>query len=265
MFRNIFLTRLLIVSLVFFTLIAVGTQLYSWHVRSTTEAELERHNQSLQGLENNNETRPAETVDVLTENETPGLVNTLDENAETPMPEDTEAETRDTSEFADIMDAFLPNEIVSEEEASAEEVAVSPFGFGPYPEVPADFPEAIQVPWDWSQDLRHKFQELLPNFELMTRVLIKLWNEGDHGLTGGIIKNGTVYPQYPNTVYIHRTENFEEVTDGFIEGSTFEHYAGPDVSNQTIEMIRNGENPPGIRILDMDTDGINVYNFLNIK
>ena len=83
MFRDIFSTRLLIVGIVFFALVAAGTQLYSWHVRRTTEAELERHDQFLQGLENKNEIRPAQAVNVPTKNEIPGIVNTPDENTDT--------------------------------------------------------------------------------------------------------------------------------------------------------------------------------------
>ena len=77
MFRDIFPTRLLIVGLVFFALVAVGTQLYSWGVRRTTEAELERHDQFLQGLENNNETRPVQRVHARKQRGTASLQHSI--------------------------------------------------------------------------------------------------------------------------------------------------------------------------------------------
>ena len=100
----------------------------------------------------------------------------------------------------------------------------------------------------------------------MTRVLIRLWNQGDKDFTGGEIhQNSIVFPRYPNTVYVRHTADFEEVEDGFTEGSSADISAGPGVSDQDIERIMNGETPPGIRILDMDTDGINAYRFLNLQ
>lgn len=261
MLRDLLSSRWFQFGLVFFVLVIGGSLLYSWYTLRTTESDLERHDQLAQGIKQN-EARPTETVNVPTQTETPGFVDTPDENTDALVPEPTEALPNEDDDFAE---ALLPDDFVPEEEAPAEEVAVSPFGFGPYPEVPPDFPATIQVPWNWSEDLRHKFQNHLRDFELMTRVLIKLWNEGDHDFTGGEIHNGLVYPKYPKTVYVRYTEDFEEVADGFVESSSSEIYPGSGISEQDIKIIRDGETPPGIRILNMDTDGINAYKFLNLK
>ena len=265
MFRDILSgSRVIFIGLVFFVLVVGGSFLYSWHVHRTTDAKLAETQHKVQPLVNKNETRTAaNTTD--TSKVDFEQAETSPEIDDSQMPDNMGASPIDeTSEMLDMADAFLPDDFVSEE-TPTEEVPVSPFGFGPYPEVPADLPETIHIPWNWSQEMRHKFQDHLRDFELMTRVLIKLWNEGDHGFTGGEMQNGIVYPKYPDTVYVRYTADFEEVEDGFIESSSVDISAGHGVSDQDIEMIRKGETPPGIRVLDMDVDGINAYSFLNLK
>ena len=75
-------------------------------------------------------------------------------------------------ENLDIADAFLPDEIVSEEAQVSEDVLVSPFGFGVYPEIPADFPFNVK----WTDTTEHI------DLELSARVMIKAWNEGERFL-----------------------------------------------------------------------------------
>ena len=63
------------------------------------------------------------------------------------MADDTDvAPIDETSEMLDMADAFLFDGFVSKE-ASIEDVPVSPYGFGPYPEVPADYPEHLTPIW----------------------------------------------------------------------------------------------------------------------
>ena len=166
MFYNILSMRAIQVGVAFFVLVVSGCLLYSWHVRRTTDAELARHDRFTQGLEKPSDARPAQKVNVPTENETPGLVNTPDENTDTPMPDATEALPNET-EFADIADAFLPDDVVSEE-APAEDVQVSRFGLGPYPEIPKEW-NFIPNYWETVDSIEG---------ELLTRVSIKMHNEG---------------------------------------------------------------------------------------
>ena len=123
MFRDLLSSRWFQGCLAFFVLVVGGSLLYSWHVLRTTESDMARHDRLTRGLEK--------------QNETPVLVNTPDENTDTQMPDATEPLENET-ETLDLADAFLPDDMVSEE-APAEDVPVSPYGFGPYPEVPADF------------------------------------------------------------------------------------------------------------------------------
>ena len=95
---------------------------------------------------------------------------------------------------------------------------VSPFGFGPYPEVPDGYPIPVKWHWQWSEEQLTQMEEasiagideLLKQHELMTRVGIKLWNEG-HRFTGlsSSDQTGLIYPNYENVIYVE----WREITD----------------------------------------------------
>ncbi len=77
-------------------------------------------------------------------------------------------------------------------EHNDEEVLESPFGFGAYPEVPEGFP--VGVSWDFPPDMFP--QEIQRQGELVSRVLIKLYNEGDRDFIAAKWHEGKVYPIY---------------------------------------------------------------------
>lgn len=246
--------------LIFFLLCVGGSLLYSWHVLRTTESDMERRDRFTQGLEKQNEPHPAETVNVPTATESPGLVNTPDENTDTQMPDTTEALPNET-ENLDIADLFLPDDFVLQEE-SIKDISISPFGYGAYPEVPEGFP--LPVSWQWSDEEKLEFgPEHMRNQEVIDRVLIKLWNQGDHEFYGAIGDDKTVYPLYRNTVYIEWTEI--ELPDG----TTHRHisgFCGPNnFPNLTLAQQMEGEVPAGFHVLDMHEDAIHVSEFLNIS
>ena len=242
--------------LIFFLLCVAGSLLYSWHVLRTTESDMERHDRFTQGLEKQNEPHPAETVNVPTATESPGLVNTPDENTDTQMPDTTEALPNEI-ENLDIADLFLPDDFVSEE-VPAEDVPVSPYGFGPYPEVPADF---FGIPI-WQKGLSDIPVDIGKNVELIDRVLIKLWQQRDKNIIGGFLQNGKVYPNYPETVYVR--ERIEESDDGLVT-TNFSHITGPPGTNIYHEEIRRGNTPPHVTVIPMDdSQGFDPYSFLNL-
>ena len=214
MLRDLLSSRWFQGVLAFFVLVVVGSLLYSWHVIRTTESDMARHDRFLLGRQNQNETRPADKVNDPTQNETSGLLNTPDETTDTPMPDETE------TEVIDLADAFLPEDFVSEEEAPAEEGPVSPYGFGPYPEIPADYPSnwTGRLPWLWSEERvaqmeeRGKggremrgisFREKMIEQELLGRLSIQLWNEGRdfNGITT-LDQTGLFYPNEPDVLYV---------------------------------------------------------------
>ena len=130
------------------------------------------------------------------------------------------------------------------------DVPVSPFGFGPYPEVPADYPiPPDKFEWEfWGKTVKG---------ELMSRVRIKLWNQGIRS-DGASFENGKVYPNILGTVYVQWAENGE-----FIRRIT----GHPDDDFDAIEAaLEAGQPPPeGITVLSRNEAGIDPYSFLELS
>ena len=261
MFRDLLSSRLIQGGLVFFVLVVGGSLLYSWHALRATEADLGPIPQTVVSpLENTPATNTA-PIDFQTE----GVTNTPEENTDTPIPEATEALPNET-EFTDIADAFLPDDLVSEEEALAEDVPVSPFGFGPYPEVPADLPENLMPSWTWSDERRQNMYGRAEDYELMGRVIIKLWNQGDKEIVGVLRRDndGKVYPTYPDTMYVTSWEEMD-TRHGTVRvpSSTF-GYASKMVPLYPY-VHKYGHLPDDINFIDYENQGYDPYNFLNLK
>ena len=149
-----------------------------------------------------------------------------------------------------MVDAFLPNDVVSEEESS--EGPVSPFGFGPYPELPEGWPSDI---WPRSS----------PDHELMMRVRIKLIAQGINVL-GARMNNGLVYPTIKNTVYV---EWDEEAGHRYISNLSGDPEACKRLN--AIEEARENEGgfseadiPSEIKIVPFEEGGIDPYQFLEL-
>ncbi len=257
MLRDLLSSRWFQGGLVFFLLVVGGSLLYSWHVLRTTESDMERHDRFTLGPEKQNETHPAETVNDPTQNEAPGLVNTPGENTDTQMPDTTEALPNET-ENLDIADAFLPDDMGSEE------VPVSPFGFGPYPEVPADYP--FTPFWLRYQKDPERYDakydtEFLKSKELLSRIMVKAWTEGVRGFTGGSgsLTTGKYYLHFPNAIYVEYGEPYEN-EDGTLT-TPISSYTGGNV-HLTPEQMLKGEVPSGVRVIE--GDGYDPYEYLDL-
>ena len=247
MLRDLLSVRVVLAGLVFFVVVVSGSLLYSWHIRRITEAELAASDALMHHRESQNETHTTQnTVDT----------SRVDfEHAETSLEVDDLQVSEDpnvslideASEFADVVDAFLPDDFVSEEALVSEDVPVSPHGFGAYPEVPTDFPEDV----NWSD-----YEEDLPIYELMTRVQIKLWKQG-HRAMGISEENGVMYPVIRGRVYIKWSRSGKEVLE--VTG----HPA--DMSDAIVNQIESGIIPAGLTVLNYDTAGIDPYEFLNLQ
>ena len=268
MFRDIFSSsQALLTGFVFFVLVIGGSWLYSWHVHRTTDAELAETQRKVQPLANKNETRTAaDTTDTskvdFEQSETPL------ETDDSQMLDDTDVSPIDeTSEGLDLSDAFLPDDFVAEE-APAEDVPVSPFGFGPYPEVPDGFPQNLMPVWTWSEEKQQEQLEGLENFELMGRVLIKLWNQGERGFVGvsRSDSNGKVYPLYRNRIYVTRWIEVP-VAGGKVAPFPAGGLSGGSGWKADIEAFaKSGGKLPGhLQFIDRDTAGYNPYDFLNLR
>ena len=271
MFRGIFSTRLLFsllssrliqVGLVFCVLIVGGAQWYSWHVHRTNQAKLERTNRTVQQLENKNGPSIAQGTTVLTDDETPQSLESLIISDETPVM----FEEMDALPIGDIQlldpgtDVFSPSDVVSDKE-----VQESPFGLGPYPEIPAGwYPDAFEG----EMDIGH---------ELIERVRIKLFTQGTFTYGGSIShKTGLVYPVTMDTVYVEfGTSIFPELGERRYIQSIMGH---PTIVDQIKSNARSRDLaipedsrpmlaedvPQGVQVL-RKSDGIDPYMFLDLE
>ena len=255
MFGDLLSSRWFQAGLAFFVLCVGGSLLYSWHVQRTTESEFAKRPQPVVSpLKNRSETNTA-PVDFQTE----GVVNTPEEHTETPMPDETEAETIDETEFSDLADAFLPDDVGTEEEAPAEEVAVSPHGFGAYPEIPAGYP--FTPFWLRPPPKGNKSRDQLMRKELLSRVMVKAWTDGDHNFIGAGLTEGKVYLNYPDVIYVKYGEPYENKDGELIRPITRVKGAGIVLSP---EDARNGITPPGYQVKDFDDAGYDPYTYLDL-
>ena len=254
MFRDLLSNRLIQASLVFFVLVVVGSLIYIWHVERTTEAEYGKRPPAVAPLKNKQETSTA-SVDFQND----GVTNTPDNNMDTPRSDATEALPNET-EFADIADAFLPDDIGTKE-APAKEGAVSPFGFGPYPKIPMDYPHLGS--WDQIAD------DDDPEWELMARVMIKLWNQGEK-VIAATMASGLVYPTFTDTLYIKWAEyEGPNGTVRYISEVTGDPAAAMRLEDITenrdkYESLSEADLPSDITFIPYSEAGINPYTFLNL-
>lgn len=265
MLRDIFSSfssRVILIGIIFFGMVVGGTQLYYWHVRRTGEAELERTRQMVRTLEETEKKRPATNADVPIDTYTSDTSETpIVFNDTQPMTEEWETLPSNEAESDELLDAFLVDEILSTE--GTNEVPVSPFGFGAYPEVPHGFPEHLMPIWTWSDEKRARLASKEIDFELMHRVLIKLWNQGDQSFIAVTRRdhNGKVYPIYQNVMYV---ENWIERRNGTVRlPASFFGQSDEDIN--IVDVMRYERIPTGITFIDAHTEGYDPYQFLGLQ
>ena len=244
MFRDMLSgSRAIFIGVVFFVLVVGGSLLYSWHVHRTTDAEVAETQRKVQPLDKAARTAQ-DTVDTSAADFEHAGTDLETDDAQA-MSDDTGAAPSDDAAPIDLSEAFLPDDFVSEE-APAEDVPVSPYGLGPYPEVPIGFPVSVE----WSSEDKEG--------ELHLRVMIKAWNAGER-FVGASTGNGKLYLHYPNTVYVQYGERL-------------------DANGNVIKYVRRAKGagdvpvpPPGenfssdVRVLDFDSAGIDPYEYLNLQ
>ncbi len=248
MLRDILTNKGVLAALVFFVLIVGGTQLYSWHVRRSTKAAEARIQQFVQQLENKKEQHTAQHAGDATETPEPSETF-LETDDKQPMSDEKAEVTDENSEGLGSGEAFLPDDMTLADEEETAEVRLSPHGFGPYPEIPegapiGEFDEKNSV-----------------NRELLRRVAVKKWNEGERFL-GSSMSNGRVYLHYPNTLYIKWGERIDPL-DGTVYRQIRRAKGAGDVE-LTPEQMERGEIPQGIKVIDFDSGGLDPYEVLDL-
>ncbi len=242
MLRDIF-TNKWILGMIAFLIIIVGGCLL-WYQRTTSpyEREAAKTADYARQIEKNRQSKKESSTDT----EAAALHSLADS--------ETQSADKQRTDVNPVTDKTVLTHTQNDTESPVEtaetaDLNVSPFGFGPYPELPDDYPSKV----DWTS--RNSAQA-----ELLTRVLVKLWTEGEKNFRGGGTHNGKVYPWYHNTIYVKIVEI--ENADGEIVARSVTKMSGPSVDWSRVD---DWLNPPShIRILDLDSSGIYPYEYLNL-
>ena len=175
--------------------------------------------------------------------------DTTDENLEVDSGESSSQESDFEDEDLESMLAALDEETVERN--------------SDFPPVPDDFPFTPV----WLRRPGYKKGDM-PNHELIYRVLIKLWNQGDRGFQDGIFSNADakVYPIYPDVLYVQWDDT--EVTDEwgnsrnvrYIVTSTGTHKRDFELEDFITGAWRTKY--PDTKIVAYDDAGYDPYTFL---
>ena len=237
MYRDIFTNRWILGSLGF--LIVFAGACYFWYQYETVplRQQIAELNKRTDPSEKQQTAETAQAVDAPVDSNTP--------TAEKLITKSPGAKTNtSTDEITNPVTAY------AQETDNTEEVRVSPHGFGPYPEVPEDMPYRHHHT-SWEDDS--------PSSELMSRVLIKLWTEGERNFIGGSTYKGNIQPHYNDAVYVHWYEYLD--SSGELVRKPTGIKSGPHV-HATFADVMNP--PPELRVLDIETSGINPYEYLDL-
>ena len=125
------------------------------------------------------------------------------------------------------------------------------------PQVPSDFP--FPVVWLQPKKKSVNINELTQR-ELWGLVMVKKWKEGDRDFVGTSMDmdSGKVYLYYPNVVYVKWEDT--QLPDGTITKHAYK-ISGND--STITDQIREGILPPGVLVLDMESSGIDPYEYLS--
>ena len=235
--------------IVFLIVFGFGCYLwYQWDIAPYREAA-ERTRQYAESVEH-------QGVEALRQREGDNLVDAPGDITETtaakPIPEATVA-VKNTTDAPRQQHAQTP-----QENMIAIAVPVSPFGLGPYPEIPAH----------WPADIQH-FPAPNKEVELITRVCIALNSEGYNAI-GGTIENGRVFANIENVVYISWTEDeragrYISAVSGWPPSveEVWEHiHAVEDAEERNFTL---SDMPAHIKAVDHSEAGVDPYTYLGLN
>ena len=159
-------------------------------------------------------------------------------------------------------DEIVEIEQKNQETDNTENASVSLNGFGPYPKVPDGYPEFLMPIW-----IRNPTGVGIPGhaagvFELMDRVLIKLWKQGHTNITGASTAYGKIYPHYTDVVYIKYKDI--PLPDGTVFRQIIRVKGGPNLA-PFIKQIQKGKIPEGIQVIEFNNAGIDPHTFLKME
>ena len=254
MIRDLFSHRGIQVALIFVCLFVSGSLLYNWHVKRTTDAARADNDALLRHLDQSHKTRTAS--DLATETEAHQVAIPTEMNDTSRVAEETGmllGEKRTAPMDLGSADTF----VLPQSEAGSE----TPNEF---PEVPSDFPDNLTPVW---VTLRNYQKGDMHDHEMMYRVLIKLWNQGERGFVNGVFRdnNRRVYPLYPDTLYVRwKAEEIGTgewkrtvLTPGVMLGTHDHGFTTMEMLSGELEALY-----PNIKFVDIDTAGYDPETFL---
>ncbi len=172
--------------------------------------------------------------------------------------EDTSVPAEETTRTTDAVDKNANIDL-------AVDASTSPYGFGAYPEVPADFPFQEHL---WDNDTLVQ--------ELLVRVRIKLWKQGIQTTGAGFDpNNGLIYPSISGVLYVkwQNTEDDDPEYPGQRYASLF--FGDPDTCKEwestylvdrmyePIDKISDIEEL-GIKVFEYPDGGLDPYKYLDL-
>ena len=257
MFRELLSHKVVLAGILFCFLMVSGSLLYSCHVNRGIQEEDDRIQRLVQQYSAKNadtQTTPqTEPSDISTLEQPDALATDDIHETVSTVAAETEAEQLAETDFVDVDEELLMEETheTATDHASS---GISPYGFGPYPKVPPDFPE--QDIWD---DISTR--SMSPNHELIARVQIKLWNQGIHAL--GAVFNGKyrlIYPIIDNVVYIKWADSVGADGKPYVQ----RWLTSPDVEDRYFDEILTGILPSHLIVYEFPDGGIDPYEFLEL-
>ena len=160
-------------------------------------------------------------------------------------------------------DTELTQADVPTETAEVADVPVSPHGFGPFPEVPEEYFHAVEIP-PWKLTEFYGASPASRNQELMARVMVKLWKEGNTTVEGVIVlPNGRFRVNYKNRAYVRYS------TRKTPDGRTIPYIAAwvsGSLKMPSYQQRLQGYIPSGVELIDLDQEDptIDPYEFLGL-
>ena len=246
-----FNVSVLLGALLFFCVVAAGFTLW-YHYQMKKLAAEDKAFKQLQ--EERNLTHPRAPIVTPQVIKDPQLVERLSQPGDTlnvsPVATEQAEETEGTPDSDAKLSSAEPNEEI------AEDVPVSPYGFGPYPPLPEGWPADI---WP-RQSATH---------ELMMRVEIKLAHQGID-VRGSVMDNGLVYPMISDTVYIEWGE--KRGPDGPVrylaqiagDSDACDFLNAIQDAKGKFESFTEADIPSDIKVLSYEEGGIDAYQFLDL-
>ena len=218
----------------------------------------------------------AETVKAVSEWKKSQKVNTYNVTEEvttTPAKSTLATAEKPKTETIDVPDNVSGNAKTNDVEAgtspaeTTEDVPVSPYGFGPYPELPDD-------PW-WSD---FTWNSKSADHELITRVLVELWNQGTHAKGGVMRPDGLVYPIIHGVRYVEWDTLVKPSGESvrYISRSTGHHddqirlsairenKSSSSIDPSERNILTEDDIPSDIKLVSAQEGGIDPYTFLDL-